>query len=61
MQSKGQEAIEKARKDVESEDMSKAVTKLKVKLRELKAAQTVVSNIQREIDDLEESINQGND
>lgn len=41
--------------------MSKAVTKLKVKLRELKDAKTVVSNIEREITDLEEAITQGNE
>jgi len=60
MQTKGQKAIEKARQDVESEDMSKAVTQLKAKLRERKDAQTVVDNIDREIADLEEAITQGN-
>ncbi|MDJ0952536.1 MAG: hypothetical protein QNJ81_02535 [Acidimicrobiia bacterium] len=60
MQTKGQKAIEKARQEVENEDMSKAVTQLKAKLRELKDAETIVSNIKREIADLEEAITQGN-
>ena len=60
LKSKGQKAIEKAREEVESEDMRDAVTKLKKKLRERKEAQTVVDNIDREIKDLEEAITQGN-
>lgn len=60
MKTKGQKAIEKAIEEVEAEDMSQAVTKLKAKLRELKEAETVVANIKREIDDLKEAISQGN-
>jgi exonuclease VII small subunit len=57
---RGQQAIEKARDEVEAEDMKDAVTKLKAKLRELKDAETIVANIKREITDLEEAISQGN-
>ncbi len=60
MQTKGQKAIEKARSEVEAEDMSKAVNQLKKKLRELKDAETIVANIKREVADLEEAITQGN-
>ena len=60
MQTKGQKAIEKARSEVEAEDMSKAVNQLKAKLRELKDAETIVANIKREVADLEEAITQGN-
>ena len=59
--SKGKKAIDIAREEVEEEALEKSVKTLKNKLRELKAAQTVVSNIEREIADLEESISQGND
>lgn len=61
MKTKGQKAIDRAREEVESEDMGKSVTKLKAKLRELKDAETVVGNIKREIKDLEEAITQGNE
>lgn len=60
MQSRGKKAIEQARKEVDDENMKDSVTKLKAKLRELKDAQTVVANIEREITDLEEAISQGN-
>ena len=61
MESKAQKAIRLAREEVEAEDMEKAVVKLKAKLRELNTAKTVVSNIEREIADLEEAIAQGNE
>ena len=60
LKSKGQKAIDLAIEEVENEDISKAVTQLKAKLRELKEAQTVVANIEREIEDLKEAITQGN-
>ena len=40
--------------------MKKAVSKLKEKLREKSAAQTIVDNVDREIEDLEKAIEQGN-
>ena len=60
LKSKGQKAIEKAREEVEAEDMADAVCKLKAKLRERQEAKTVLDNIDREIADLEEAITQGN-
>lgn len=57
----GRKAIDIAKEEVEAEALEKSVKTLKHKLRDLKAAQTVVSNIEREIEDLEESISQGND
>lgn len=60
METKGQKAIRKAREEVESEDLKTATGKLKKKLRELQEAETVVNNIKREIEDLEEEITQGN-
>lgn len=56
----GRKAIDIAREEVEKEALEKSVKALKQKLRELKAAETVVSNIGREIADLEEAISQGN-
>jgi hypothetical protein len=53
-------AIAKARREIQEEEMEKAVKKLKTKYRELSTAETVVANIQREIEDLEEAIEQGN-
>ena len=60
LETKGQQAIRKAKEEVDAEDMSKAVNQLKKKYRELKDAETVVANIKREIEDLEQAINQGN-
>jgi len=56
----GRKAIDIAKEEVEKEALEKSVKTLKNKLRELKAAETVVSNIEREIEDLEEAISQGN-
>lgn len=53
-------AITRARNEIAKEKQDKAVELLKRKLRELDAAETVVSNIQREIADLELRIQQGN-
>ena len=53
-------AIQQARNEVAEENLESAVEKLKVKLRELAAAETVVENVTREIADLEEAIAQGN-
>ena len=54
------EAITKARNEIAREKFDSAVKKLKTKLRELDAAQIVAANIEREIDDLEQAIEQGN-
>ena len=59
-ESKAQKAIQKARQEVEEEDLKDAVVKLKSLLRQEQEAQTVLRNIQREIEDLEEAIKQGN-
>ena len=53
-------AIAKAHAEIAKENQDKAVKLLKNKLRELEAAEAVVSNVQREIDDLELKIEQGN-
>jgi hypothetical protein len=53
-------AITRARNEVAEENTKKSVELLKVKLRALSAAETVVANIQREIEDLELAIEQGN-
>jgi hypothetical protein len=51
--------IQQARKEVVEEITRKAVTALKVKLRDRDAAARVLANIDREIADLEKSINDG--
>lgn len=53
-------AIAKAHREISEENQAKAVKLLKTKLRELEAAKVVVENVQREIDDLELKIEQGN-
>ena len=53
-------AIDEAKAEIEKEDLKKAVTALKAKYRELREAETVVRNINREIADLELQIEQGN-
>jgi hypothetical protein len=53
-------AIAQARAEVAAEIQKKGVEKLKVKLRERAAAQTVLANVDREIADLEAAIEQGN-
>lgn len=53
-------AIAKAKQEIADERMSDAVGKLKTKLRELNSARNVVANIEREIEDLELAIEQGN-
>jgi len=53
-------AIAKAHREVAEENQAKAVKALKSKLRELEAAQTVVANVEREIQELELKIEQGN-
>lgn len=52
-------AIAKARREIAEENLNKGVAKLKTKLRERDSAATVVANIDREIAELELSINQG--
>lgn len=51
---------EQAEAEVALELQEKGVKKLKAKLKELAAAKAIVANLEREIDDLEEEINQGN-
>lgn len=53
-------AIARAKREIQEENMQKGVAKLKAKYRELATAETVVSNIRREIADLELSVEQGN-
>ncbi len=53
-------AIQRARNEVAEENTKKSVELLKVKLRALASAETVVSNIGREIAELELAIEQGN-
>lgn len=45
--------IARAKREVAEEQMTKATTTYKAKLRELAGAQTIVANIEREIKDLE--------
>lgn len=58
--SAAQTAIERARREVAEENLRKSVDLLKTKLRERERAATVLSNIDREIKDLELAIEQGN-
>ena len=53
-------AIARARREIDEENMKKATTLLKDKYRELSVAETVVANVEREIEDLELQIEQGN-
>ena len=53
-------AITRARNEVAEENQKKAVSLLKEKLRALDTAETVVANINREIEELELAIEQGN-
>jgi hypothetical protein len=53
-------AIEQAHAEIEQENMAKGVKLLKAKLRELQVARTVLENLQREVTDLEQSIEDGN-
>lgn len=53
-------AIAKARREISEENQEKAVKLLKGKLRELSGAETVVSNVKREIEELELKIEHGN-
>jgi methylase of polypeptide subunit release factors len=57
---KAKAAIIKAKEEIAEENLKKAVDLLKKKLREREAAQTVLSNIDREICELELKIEQGN-
>jgi len=50
---------EDARMEVADEDAKKAKTALVAKLRQLSAAKAIVKNIEREIEDLEQSIADG--
>lgn len=52
--------LEIAREEINEEQAKKAVGIIKSKLRELVKAQALVANIEREIEDLEEAIEDGN-
>lgn len=54
------DAIATARAEIAAEQLRKGVEKLKIKLREQAAAQLVLDNVSREIEELELKINQGN-
>lgn len=51
---------QKARLEVKKEFEKEAIAILKNKYKELHRAETVVGNLKREIEDLEESVEQGN-
>ena len=53
-------AIAAAKREIAEENQKKAVKLLKEKYRELEAAETVVNNVKREIEDLEMKIEHGN-
>lgn len=53
-------ALEKARKEIESENLKEAIEEFKMKLRELERARVIVANIEREIKELELKVAQGN-
>ncbi len=53
-------AVEQAKKEIAEEKQKKAVKLLKDKYKELDTANTVVKNLNREIEDLIEEIEQGN-
>lgn len=53
-------AIARAKREIQEETMAKAVLKLKDKFREHERAKVVLANIEREIADLELSIEHGN-
>jgi hypothetical protein len=54
------DVVMRAKREVQEENIKKAVETLKGKLREKDRAETVLSNIQREISELELKIEQGN-
>jgi len=58
--SKARNAIDAARAEIVEENLKKGVELLKKKLREREVALTVLSNIDREIAELELKIEQGN-
>ena len=55
-----QAAITQARNEIAKEKQDKAVALLKTKLREEAAAETVLNNVRREIQELQLRIEQGN-
>lgn len=54
------EVVARAKREVQEENVKRAVESLKGKLRERDRAQTVLANIDREIAELELKIEQGN-
>lgn len=52
--------LDKAKEEIAKEEVARAVTLYKAKLKERNAAKTVLDNIDREIQDLELKIEQGN-
>jgi hypothetical protein len=54
------DVVARAKREVQEENVKKAIDVLKAKLREKDRAETVLANINREISDLELKIEQGN-
>lgn len=52
---------EQAQAELDAEQRAKDVRTLKEKLRALSAAKTVVANLEREVEDIEKAIAQGNE
>lgn len=59
-QSPAAAALIKAKEEIAVEQLAKGVLAFKVKLRALEAAKLVVENLERELQDLETKIAQGN-
>jgi hypothetical protein len=53
-------AIQVARREIAAEQLEKDVVKLKIKYREVAAAEKVLKNLGVEVADLEEAITEGN-
>lgn len=60
VESKEMSVLEQAKAELKNERAKEAKVLLKEKLKELAEATTVVDNIKRELEDLEEKIEQGN-
>jgi DNA primase large subunit len=54
------EALKKAKEEIREENMKKSIELFKKKLREREAAQTVLANVDRELNELQLKIEQGN-
>lgn len=60
LKTRGQKALAKAKAEIEQEMIDEAVGKLKELYKQQTKAQTVLENINREIEDYEAAVNQGN-